>query len=103
MGGAVQMFAIFWTLKRDYDAKVIKLTENYRSTKTILAAANNVVKKQSEQNGQGAMDTTVREGEKVFIAGAPDDLMEALGIAREIDRLVQEGGKNIVILPFYIG
>jgi DNA helicase-2/ATP-dependent DNA helicase PcrA len=75
------------------DAKVIKLTENYRSTKTILDAANGVVQNNRSRMGK-ELWTKGPEGEKVAISGVADDLMEALGIAREIDRLVQEEGKK---------
>ncbi len=75
------------------DAKVVKLTENYRSTKNILDAANGVVQNNRSRMGK-ELWTNGPEGEKVAISGVADDLMEALGIAREIDRLVQEEGKK---------
>ena len=42
------------------DAKVVKLEQNYRSTQTILDAANAVISQQPRAQGEGAVDRARR-------------------------------------------
>ena len=68
------------------EARVIKLEQNYRSTKTILDAANAVIK-----NNEGRMDKTLwtqgKKGEKIKFAAAGDEREEAAWICEHIRRL----------------
>ncbi len=68
------------------EAKVIKLEQNYRSTQTILDAANAVIK-----NNEGRMDKTLwtegKKGEKIRFAAAGDEREEAAWICEHIRRL----------------
>jgi DNA helicase-2/ATP-dependent DNA helicase PcrA len=62
---------------KDYpDAQVVKLEQNYRSTKTIIEAANKVVK-----NNSSALDKTLwtdnEPGEKITVVEAYDEKHEA--------------------------
>ena len=68
------------------DAKVVRLEQNYRSTKTILAAANTVIK-----NNKGRKDKTLftelEKGERIDMFRVEDEKEEA----REILRLLRAG------------
>ena len=77
--------------EKDYkDAKVIKLEQNYRSTKQILKAANAVIshnKRRKEKN----LWTDNEEGEKIQFVQCIDDKSEAKLVTREIKKLVESG------------
>jgi DNA helicase-2/ATP-dependent DNA helicase PcrA len=72
------------------EAMVVKLEENYRSTKTILEAANHLIK-----NNLGRLDKTLYtnnpDGEKITVYQARDEKDEASFICREIKRLYKRG------------
>lgn len=73
---------------KDYpSAKIIKLEENYRSTKVILQAANELIAHNPEQK-QKTLYTSHKEGEKIRLHKANNSLEEARFIASEIKRLV---------------
>ncbi|MFA5917813.1 MAG: UvrD-helicase domain-containing protein [Candidatus Gracilibacteria bacterium] len=70
--------------KRDYsEAVVVKLEQNYRSTKHIIESANSVVK-----NNKTALEKTLwtdnEHGEKICLIEAPDDKLEASIVAKII-------------------
>ncbi len=72
--------------ERDYPAcKVIRLEQNYRSTKTILDAASNVVANNKERKGKWLW-TDSGDGEKVGLYEAMDGENEALWIADTIEK-----------------
>ncbi|MBF4509625.1 MAG: UvrD-helicase domain-containing protein [Aeromicrobium sp.] len=76
--------------ERDYpDAIVIRLEQNYRSTETILAAANAVV-----ANNRGRKPKTLwtanAGGESITRYSATDERDEARFVAEEIERLLRE-------------
>ncbi|MBX7220936.1 MAG: UvrD-helicase domain-containing protein [Blastocatellia bacterium] len=66
-------------------AKLIKLTENYRSTKTILSAANTVIKNNKERKEKDLF-TANSEGEKIHYYQAGSGEAEADFIVNEILR-----------------
>lgn len=72
------------------DAKVYKLEQNYRSTKTILKLANAVIQNNGKRN-QKTLWTENEEGEKPVYYAAEEEADEALFAARTISRLVSEG------------
>lgn len=72
------------------DAKVIKLEQNYRSTGHILAAANTVINNNTERK-EKALWTAKGDGDKVKRLFTPTERSEAVFIANEIKRLVDEG------------
>ncbi|HET6548058.1 MAG TPA: 3'-5' exonuclease, partial [Solirubrobacter sp.] len=85
----------------DYpDAHVVKLEQNYRSTQTILDAANAVI---AHNRGQMAKHlwTDVGEGDKVRVREMADEHAEARWVAAEIERLVDEGVSRAEIAVFY--
>lgn len=72
------------SFEKDYpDATVIKLEENYRSTKTILNLANAVIAHNMTRK-EKALWTENAEGEKVVYYEAEDDRDEAYFIVRQI-------------------
>jgi DNA helicase-2/ATP-dependent DNA helicase PcrA len=78
--------------ERDFpDAAVVKLEQNYRSTQTILAAANAVVERNRERRPK-RLWTEVEGGEKVQLSELGDDHEEARWVAAEIERLGEEHG-----------
>ena len=85
----------------DYpDAHVVKLEQNYRSTQTILDAANGVI---SNNRGQMAKHlwTDVGEGDPVRVREMADEHAEARWVTAEINRLVDEGVSRSEIAIFY--
>lgn len=64
-------------------AVVIRLEQNYRSTGTILDAANNVIKNNIERKGK-TLWTENPQGERITVHTAPNEREEAMFIARTI-------------------
>ena len=78
--------------ERDYpDARTILLEQNYRSTQTILSAANAVISRNASRkpknlwSDQGA-------GPKIVGYVADNEHDEAMFVAQEVDRLTDEEG-----------
>ncbi|EKD56882.1 MAG: hypothetical protein ACD_58C00058G0003 [uncultured bacterium] len=70
------------------DAKVIKLEQNYRSTKTILAAADKIIKQNINRTDK-TLWTENDEGAPITIYEAPDQREEVEFVVREIQGLTQ--------------
>ena len=74
--------------EQDYpQARVIMLEQNYRSTKTILNAANAVIQNNFDRKPKNLW-TENESGEKIKFFRCENDKMEAAVVAREIQRLV---------------
>jgi DNA helicase-2/ATP-dependent DNA helicase PcrA len=74
--------------ERDYpDAVVIRLEQNYRSTKNILEAASAVVANNKERKGKWLW-TESEAGSKIGYYEAPDGENEALFIADTIEKII---------------
>ena len=73
-------------------AKVVKLEQNYRSTGHILAAANAVVRNNSQRKDK-RLFTDLGDGEKIQSYQASDERDEGRWIASEIEKL-HVGGMN---------
>ncbi len=87
--------------KADYpDAVTIPLEQNYRSTKTILAAANAVVSRNTGRHPK-VLWTDREAGEDVVIASSADEYEEARMVLREIGRAGAEGYALDDIAVFY--
>ena len=87
--------------EEDYpDAHVVKLEQNYRSTQTILDAANALI-----SNNRGQMPkhlwTDLGEGDPVRVREMADEHAEARWVTAEIQRLVDEGVSRSEIAVFY--
>ncbi|WP_247906604.1 DNA helicase PcrA [Streptococcus anginosus] len=73
--------------EKDYpEAKVVLLEENYRSTKTILQAANDVIKNNRNRRPKNLW-TQNADGENIVYYRANDEQDEALFVAKTIDEL----------------
>jgi len=71
-------------------ATVIKLEQNYRSTKKILDAANSVIKN-NESRKDKALWTTNDEGEKITVYRTENEYDEARYISTKIESLIMKG------------
>jgi len=70
--------------QKDYPtAKIIRLEQNYRSTKTILKASNSVIKNNKNQI-EKALWTENPEGELIDVVECDDDRKEAEFIAKKV-------------------
>jgi DNA helicase II / ATP-dependent DNA helicase PcrA len=77
--------------EKDYpDARVVLLEQNYRSTQTILAAANAVIAKNPGRKPK-RLWTDSGDGTPIVGYVADDEHAEAQFVAEEIDRLGDEG------------
>jgi ATP-dependent DNA helicase UvrD/PcrA len=78
--------------ERDFpDAESIVLEQNYRSTQTILSAANAVVERNRERRPK-RLWTEIAGGEPVQLSELADEHEEARWVAGEIERLAGEEG-----------
>ena len=81
-------------------AKVVKLEQNYRSTGHILAAANAVVRHNSQRKDK-RLFTEAGDGEKIQAYQASDERDEGRWIAAEIDKLHDGGTSYDDMAVFY--
>src|SRR5271166_5790869 len=82
------------------DARVVKLEQNYRSTETILGAANAVI-----ANNRGGIAkrlwSELGQGEQIQLRALEDEHAEARFVVGEIERLLDEGASRSEIAVFY--
>jgi DNA helicase II / ATP-dependent DNA helicase PcrA len=82
------------------DARVVKLEQNYRSTQTILDAANSLIS--GNRGNLGAkLWSELGEGDPIKIRELDDEHAEARFVAGEIQRLVDGGASRAEIAVFY--
>ena len=80
--------------EKDYpEARVVLLEENYRSTKKILQAANEVIKNNRNRRPK-KLWTQNDDGEQIVYYRANDERDEAVFVASTIDNIIREEGKN---------
>ncbi|MFC3928787.1 DNA helicase PcrA [Streptococcus caprae] len=80
--------------EKDYpEAKVVLLEENYRSTKTILQAANQVIDRNRNRRPKNLW-TQNAQGEPIVYYRAGNEQEEAVFVASQIDSFVRQQGKN---------
>ena len=75
-------------------AKVVKLEQNYRSTKTVLAAANAVIANNKQRHGK-QLWSQLGEGETITHAVAETAEDEAKWIAAELCKLQKSGRRTV--------
>lgn len=86
--------------EKDYEnPKVIMLEENYRSTETILNAANDVIRNNKERKEKNLW-TSNKEGKKIKYYRALDEKDEAYYVRHEIEKLIEQGVEleNVAVL-----
>ncbi len=88
--------------EKDYrQTRVIRLERNYRSTGTILAAANAVIANNGSRK-EKKLWTDAGEGEQITFVRAADHFEETRFIATEIDRYVKDhaghGWRDVAVL-----
>ena len=87
--------------EKDYsDAKVVALEQNYRSTKTILDAANSVIKNNKERKDM-ELFSNLGVGDNVKYVRSYDEKHEVALIVDEIKKLLANGYKYSDIAIFY--
>src|SRR4051794_34136564 len=87
--------------ERDFgETKTIALEQNYRSTNTILQAANAVIEHNRERKPKNLW-SELGEGDPVRVLEVEDEHAEARFVAAEIAALVEEGFSGSEIAVFY--
>ena len=87
--------------EKDYpEAKTILLEENYRSTKTILNAANCVIKNNKERKDKNLWSNN-EEGSKIKYKVVENEKEEASFVADKIKELISSGVKEEEIAVLY--
>jgi DNA helicase-2/ATP-dependent DNA helicase PcrA len=87
--------------RRDYpDATVVKLEQNYRSSKRIVAGALGVISRSSEREPK-ELWTANDDGEPIRIVAARDERDEAAFVVDAVARARAEGGDLKEIAVFY--
>jgi DNA helicase-2/ATP-dependent DNA helicase PcrA len=85
----------------DYpDAHVVRLEQNYRSTQTILSAANAVVAHNRGRKSK-TLWTDLGPGDPIRIRGLDDEHAEGRFVVGEIERLIEEGVSRSELAVFY--
>jgi len=85
--------------EKDFNAKVIKLELNYRSTNQILKAANNLISFNKNRYDKKLI-SAIGDGKEIKILSNYNEISEAETIAKEIKKLINSGinPKEIAIL-----
>lgn len=89
----------FFDFVEKYGFKQYKLERNYRSTQTIVNAAQNVIDNNEKQLEKKCYSKN-NKGQGIIILKAQDEKKEALMIAETVNRLIKNGcqGKDIAVL-----
>jgi DNA helicase-2/ATP-dependent DNA helicase PcrA len=86
---------------RDYpDAHVVSLEQNYRSTGTILRAANAVVSQNPHRHPK-RLWTDLGDGEPILVVSCRDEHEEARVVADQIDGALARGSSLSEVAVFY--
>lgn len=87
--------------EKDYpEARVIKLEQNYRSTRRILEAANHVISHNTSRK-EKKLWSTKGEGEKISIYSALDQEDESRYVVQKVQEHVANGGEYRDITVLY--
>jgi DNA helicase-2/ATP-dependent DNA helicase PcrA len=85
--------------EKDFDAKVIKLETNYRSTNQILKAANSLISF-NKQRYDKKLRSAIGDGKEIELLRNYNEMAEAEAIAKRVKNLINRGvnPKEIAIL-----
>ena len=85
--------------QKDFDAKIVKLEENYRSTPEILKIANNLISFNKNRH-EKILKATLPNGKKVEIIENYNEMAESEMISKKIKSLLSNGvsADNIAVL-----
>ncbi len=87
--------------EKDYTGtKTVMLEQNYRSTQTILAVANGIIKKNKIRKDKKLFTKNV-EGEQISVFDAVDENDEALFVANKTQEMIRAGTKPKDIAVLY--
>ncbi len=94
-------YKMILNFERDFKgAKVFKLEENYRSTQSILDAANDLIEKNVTRHPK-KLFTRGAEGDRVTVYGAESERAEARYIIEKVKELVHDGASYRDVLVLY--
>lgn len=79
---------------------VVTLEENYRSTKNIIAAANDVIKKNKKRKDKNLF-TNNKDGHKISLVACTNEAEEAYFIAKRAKKFIQNGVEPSSIAVLY--
>ena len=82
------------------DSKLIKLEQNYRSSKNIIEAASHVISQNTQRKGK-SLWTDNDQGDSIEIIECSDDKVEAKFIADTVQGLLEDGVSGDDIAVFY--
>lgn len=72
------------------EARTIKLEQNYRSTRTIVEAANALIKNNSQRKNK-VLFTDNEGGDRIIVREEPNEYEEGRFVVQTISRLLQDG------------
>lgn len=79
-----------WQFQKYYDHELFKLEQNYRSTKTIVNAGQNIISNNSKQMSKNVW-TDNEHGNKIILKVCHDNYMESSYVISEIKKLLNSG------------
>lgn len=79
------------SFEKEFNAAVIKLEQNYRSTETILEAANAVIGNNTQRKGK-SLWSDLGEGDKISLNTFSNEAEEANFVAEKVLELKKDGG-----------
>ncbi len=79
------------SFEKEFGARVVKLEQNYRSTETILDAANSVIGNNTQRKGKNLW-SDLGEGDKIQLHLFQSEIEESNFVASEVMEMKGEGG-----------
>jgi len=91
------------TFEKDFpEAKIVKLEQNYRSTKTIVSAASDVIRNNSQRKDK-TLFTQNEDGEKIWVHEDINEYEEARFVVQNIESLIKgEDGEPLTYSDFAV-
>ncbi|HEX9805195.1 MAG TPA: UvrD-helicase domain-containing protein, partial [Candidatus Dojkabacteria bacterium] len=89
------------SFEKDYpNTKIIKLEQNYRSTKKILDASHSIIKNNRSRKDK-KLWTENKDGENILLYNAMDEKDEAFFVAERVEEIINSGKSPEVIAILY--